>query len=163
MPRPRKLHRREIYFYGNVGLPRVVCPKCKRWCIVLRGKTPCCLAPIAYDSTPPLMKRSASPPQERRQLKVSQKREMLADQNYQCAYCLQPFWSIVTRNTYEEILLTVELDHCVPFDYNQDNRVDNIVASCQICNSIKYNFHFRDMNQAREYLRATRKDKGYDF
>lgn len=159
-----KLFRKEIYYYGNVPLERVVCPRCKEWCIVQKGKTPCCEIEIEFDDSLSIRRfRPSTPPQHRKPPTAKEKGAILDSQHFRCIYCLQEFGVTLTRNDYEEITLSVEFDHCVPFDYDQNNMIENFVAACQVCNGLKSNFHFRDLMQAREYLRETRKGKGYDW
>lgn len=154
---------REVYFYGNVGLTRSKCPRCHRWCIVLNNKTACCGIEIEFDDGKPHMYRAGVTPHERKPLGKRKKGKILKAQGYRCLYCLQEFGSVFLRNGHEEIELSVEFDHCVPFAYNQDNSERNYVAACQVCNRLKSNFHYRDLEQAREDLALRRKEKGYDF
>lgn len=155
--------RREIFYYGSVGLTRVICPKCKSWCIVQKGRTPCCKIQIEFDDSKPRSTRSTTPPQKRRPLTEFRKRKIIRDQGYKCIYCLQEFGSTHTRDGHESVTLSVEFDHLVPYSYSQDNSLRNMVAACQVDNGLKHNFHYKDLEQAREHLRQARKDKGYDF
>lgn len=155
--------RREVYYYGSVGLTRTICPNCKSWCIVQHGKTPCCKVQIQFDDEKPVQVRTSIPPQKRKYISQYRKGKILREQGYKCIYCLQEIGSTQTRNGFEEIMLSAEFDHLVPFSYSQDNSTGNIVGACQICNGLKYNFHYKDLEQAREHLRDSRKDKGYDF
>jgi hypothetical protein len=66
----------------------------------------------------------------------------------------------VYRHT-NEIMLKLEWDHKVPFSFLQANPRENWAAACNICNSLKGNLHFADLQEAREYLAERWAAKGY--
>jgi len=45
----------------------------------------------------------------------------------------------------------------------KDNAVSNFVAACQVCNSLKSDKLFQDIEGAKSYLSNSRKTRGYDF
>jgi 5-methylcytosine-specific restriction endonuclease McrA len=77
-----------------------------------------------------------------------------------CIYCWQPLDGFIWRHG-RSIDLELNWDHAVPFSYLGCSPVDNWVASCQICNQIKSDFIFEDMNSARNYIQMRRDKLGY--
>lgn len=155
--------RKEIYYYGNVGIERAKCGGCGRMSFVLKdNKTACCGFHVEYDGRKPIMKGISQPEQRRIPLRGKEKQRILKEQNYLCAYCIKEFGSIMYREG-QEIYLSVEFDHKMPYAYNQDNKPRNYIAACQVCNGLKGSLIFKDLAQAREYLRLARKDKGYEW
>ncbi len=55
----------------------------------------------------------------------------------------------------------IEIDHIEPFIYASNEEASNIVASCSICNGIKYSLIFRDIYEARNHIHFQRIAKGY--
>jgi len=84
-----------------------------------------------------------------------------------CLYLVGNMRSITTRNLRQSIknkilerdLICVycggyptQVDHVVPWSYSRCDDEDNLVASCQLCNQIAYNFMFNDFDAKRAYI-----------
>ena len=52
-------------------------------------------------------------------------------------------------------------DHFVPFSWSGSTVVANLVAACQICNHIKGDRMFEDLNEAQRWILATRSNRTY--
>lgn len=97
----------------------------------------------------------------RRRPSVAVQARVLTDQNARCLYCGCRFGSAIRRG-YRSVVLRLEWDHMVPFDHLRANPEDNWAASCHVCNGIKADYLFDTIEQARNYIVARRKSKGYD-
>jgi hypothetical protein len=59
--------------------------------------------------------------------------------------------------------LIVNYDHFNPFIYSRNNKSHNIIASCNICNSVKSDKCFNSIEEAREWLKNQIKWDRYEF
>lgn len=85
--------------------------------------------------------------------------KLIKKQKGRCIYCNIQFGDIISiKNGYR--ISKAILDHFIPFSFTQNNRKDNFVVSCQVCNSIKSNFHFSSIEKARKYIQDVRTRKG---
>lgn len=57
--------------------------------------------------------------------------------------------------------LKLQWDHVDPWVYSLNNKDQNFVAACQICNGIKSSMIFNSVEEARVYIQGARKTKGY--
>jgi len=57
----------------------------------------------------------------------------------------------------EEIATTI--DHIVPYSWDGDNQLDNLVPACMLCNCIASNKMFDTLEQKRQYIMAQRKGR----
>jgi hypothetical protein len=149
-----------ISLYGNVAVQKVWCPDCGASTFVRDGVKACCGGPVAGE--PDRYVRESSPDDERRQIGKRQKERILAEQEGRCFYCGEQFGAIKHRRG-EPVTLRVNWDHRMPYAYSQDNRASNYVAACHVCNGIKSDHVFRDLEQAGAHIAAQRRAKGYDF
>jgi 5-methylcytosine-specific restriction endonuclease McrA len=157
LPRGRK---QIISLYGNVALVRGRCPDCRNVAIIRDGKFLCCDRVV--NPKPTSVKREVEPEQRRRRPGVAEREEILASQDYRCIYCEKAFGSMIYRND-KPLILKVHWDHDIPYAYSQNNHAWNFVAACQVCNLLKSDFIFRDLEDAQLFLRMKRQEKGYDF
>lgn len=80
-------------------------------------------------------------------------------QRGKCFYCGLPFgWLFVHRATMK--CVTLGWDHLLPHSYCFNSSVQNVVASCYQCNSIKGSRVFDTVQQAIHYVRQKRINKG---
>lgn len=141
--------RQHLAFYGNVAIPRVYCPECRQWALVLRGLRQCC--DTAVTANPTKLKR-ISPPDEVRRLPKHKQAERLLDLwDHRCAYCLRTFG---TWTTLHGRLLKVRLnwDHCVPWAFSQNNEGSNFLPACATCNGWKGSLVFQTLDEVRLYV-----------
>jgi hypothetical protein len=74
--------------------------------------------------------------------------ELVSIYGSRCFYCRK------------EIATTI--DHVVPYSYDMDNDINNLVPACALCNSLAGNKHFESVEHKRQYIlkqRKTRKNK----
>lgn len=147
-----------IAIFGNIKIPRAYCKECKCESFVLEGKFACCNKPFSEKLTEYL--RESIPPQFRRLPPLCLRKEQLAFQNHCCFYCERRIGFIVWRKD-KHIKLKLHWDHFVPYSLTQDNRFNNFVASCHVCNGIKSNKIFMTTDEAKIYILERRKEKGY--
>lgn len=62
-----------------------------------------------------------------------------------CFYCRQ------------EVATTI--DHVVPYDWDGDNKIENLVPACILCNSLAGDKIFEDVEHKRQYILMKRKDR----
>lgn len=144
--------------YGNVAICRQWCTACDGWALIIDGEFSCCDKPTV--ETPTRYRRESEPVQRRSRPPRRQAKAQLDEQGDRCFYCDLQFGAFVSRDG-KDVRLTVCWDHFVPWAYNQDNRMRNFVAACQICNGIKSSRCFGTVDEAKEYIASRRAAKGY--
>lgn len=148
-----------LSLYGNTALVRGFCDDCGSMAIIRDEKFLCCDAPVK--ANPQKVRREVEPEQRRRLPKRANQRLILAEQDYRCVYCEHAFGSTVYRRG-KAVVLRVHWDHDIPYSYSQNNPSWNFVAACHVCNLLKSDFIFRDLDDARLYLRTKRIERGYE-
>lgn len=146
--------------FGNTKLLKGFCSGCCRQSIVIDGKLACCDKP--FNATPALCKRESISDQRRKMPTKREQRRILQAQDFRCWYCERNFGDNVNRKS-KAIGLVVQFDHVQPFSFSQNNKTDNFVASCQICNGIKSDLSFGNLEEAKSYIRKVIKRKGYEY
>ena len=95
--------------------------------------------PVTTDiTTKPLRKLKGY---DSRELTQARKKEILDKYDYTCVYCF---------NDAEQV------DHIIPWSYAHDDREENLVACCWICNLIAYNKIFDTFRLKSEHIQAVR-------
>jgi len=109
-----------------------------------------------------MMKRMSGTSYDRRKPSCKRIRKLLEMQEGKCLYCEIPFGTHYKHphlNKFRQT--TVCCDHYVPFAYAQNNKDDNFVLACGICNGIKSSKMFETLEDAKAYVRNRRTEKGY--
>lgn len=129
--------------YGAVALKRSYCKACSAWSFVLDGMLQCCDEP-ADGHVNSVQRMSIS---VRRRLPKGQADKIVQEQKGLCFYCDNAFGSTVVRLGYvrpfkgepcqRRLVLKPEIDHIYPFLLGGSMNLDNLVASCRVCNRIK--------------------------
>ena len=44
------------------------------------------------------------------------------------------------------------IDHVIPYSYDFDNSIENLVPACGLCNALAADKHFEDVEQKRQYI-----------
>ena len=70
-------------------------------------------------------------------------REITDIHGYLCYYCKK------------EIATTI--DHVIPYSFDTDNEINNLVPSCNLCNILASDKHFDNVEQKRQYILLRRK------
>jgi len=139
-----------LSIYGSVSFGKRYCPKCKRHAFVIDGILQCCERRVSeIDRNDVIVKVESPGGMKRRHLTMKKKIVILKSQRWKCIYC--------------ECELTEDsarFDHFVPFHFLQTNPVSNFVAACEICNTLKADMMFENINDASKYLKKKRNDKG---
>jgi hypothetical protein len=152
------VRKRHKVFYGNISLLRVYCDACGQEALVVNGEKKCCGEPIDDFSFNKIKKEGdpyAGPRGSFRPKKKVQE-EILTRQDHMCAYCDLPFGGNVQDHKRKKLVrLKVCWDHYIPWAYSQSHRVD-FVASCQICNGIKYSKVYNSMEEAKQEIQLAR-------
>jgi len=77
------------------------------------------------------------------------KKQVLEEQGFRCIYC--------GCNLFPLSLKKPVFDHFVPWAFTANTSKENLIASCQECNSIKTDRCFKDLKEAREYILPRKK------
>lgn len=145
--------------YGTISIKRGRCGACGERSLVVKGKTACCDFPVVSAEARGFV-QEAAPLEKRRGPSRAHQKAQLDKQGGRCLYCdLEP-GSYVQRND-TIVRLRLAWDHAVPFSYSRDNNNQNFVAACHVCNGIKTDLMFGDLDEAKAYILSKRAAKGY--
>lgn len=152
----------EKAIYGNVAILRMHCPHCHQHSFVLDGYYTCCHNEVGTVPTTAKPVRVSDGADKHKPPPYDVRQRILAAQDNRCFYCGLPFGEFVWNGKrHKYVKLHVRYDHFVPWKYSHDSGAHNIVAACQICNSIKSAAYFETEDRARAYVTRRRTDKGY--
>ena len=149
--------------YGNTLLLRGYCKECGTTAIILDGKLQCCDKTYTKEASKYFLRRKEVPAlNHRKTLPPGKIKKKLEEQENKCIYCGIHFGEPYYRKG--KVRFTeVHWDHFTPFTYSQNNKKNNFVAACSICNQLKSNKIFLDVDDARKYILYMRNKKGYEF
>ena len=74
---------------------------------------------------------------KRKQIPSGQRMRILRENNFRCAYCGSPATAV---------------DHILPYSYSPQNVDKNLIAVCEVCNSIAYNKVFDGFIDKQSYI-----------
>lgn len=156
--------KRTIAVYGSKKIQRECCKECQSWAFIISNKFACCDADFNNDSNGVFtIKRMSIANSSRSRPSNKKIKEMLEKQNNVCVYCDVLFGTPFIHPRLKKLrITTVCLDHFVPYSYLKANNLDNFLCACQICNGIKTNKMFADVDDAKAYIKYRMKVKGYD-
>lgn len=153
--------------YGNSTLIKLYCSFCQDYAFIVDGHYTCCRKKVVdIESQKYVIKRECDSIHSNRYLSKKNKEMILTEQSNRCFYCDKTFGSTVLRiNKHKEKVINIrpQFDHIIPFVYNQNNDKLNYVAACQICNGIKSDLMFNDLDAAKIYIINRMKEKGYVY
>lgn len=55
--------------------------------------------------------------------------------------------------------IATTIDHVVPYSWDEDNTIENLVPACGLCNSLASNKHFESVEHKRQYIMGQRKNR----
>ena len=145
------MKRGHLALYGNIGIPRRYCDRCKRWAFVLDGIRQCCNHSTKEDLGPVRKRRMSQPVDQRKRPSLAQRTRILEEQRHGCRYCRQRFGAYFIRGT-KLIRICLVWDHVDPFVYSQNNHSENCVAACQVCNGWKSDQLFSRWEELTAFL-----------
>lgn len=149
----------ETALFGNIAIPRAYCSPCGSMAFILDGRMACCDRKVG-EVNPKKIKRVIEPELVRRHPPTSTKKRLLEEQNHCCFYCERRFGSRVVYKNKERVL-SLRWDHIVPWVYSQDNRPQNFIAACQICNGVKLAKMFDSIEDLKIYVLNEIERKGF--
>ena len=149
-----------VALYGNIALERAYCRNCDSSSFIKADKFVCCGSPAP--KVPAKFYRESDAPERRKQPPKREQRLILAEQNLRCYYCLERFGTLKFR-VGTPIILSITWDHQVPYAFSCNNESKNFVAACQVCNGIKSDHIFKELEEARSFIKNIRRAKGYDW
>lgn len=145
-----------IAIYGSVEIERVFCEDCKTMTFVIDEIKQCC---GNEELSPPETVYKMSGSRNKRFTHRSVDRsDIVKNQNNLCLYCGKEFGYFYLRNG-KVIKSTIHIDHVIPFSFSQNNRTENRVACCNLCNTFKAGKIFSNLNELKEHLDERRKNK----
>ena len=140
---------KHIALYGNVGLVRMFCTKCKSFTIVISGKKLCCDGKTSGRAKK--VRRMSTSAIIRKRPPKTEQNSLLDLYEGKCAYCEQVIGSYVIYHGKDK-QLKLNWDHQVPWVYSQDNRPSNFVPSCDVCNRWKSCLMFNTREEVMLYV-----------
>lgn len=92
-----------------------------------------------------------------RERKISQKtdkflQKLCEEQDGRCYWCGRKFGTLYSKHYNVFLPLQATFDHIIPHIYSKDHTEKNLVASCNICNGIKYDKIFKSEEECKDYL-----------
>ncbi len=145
--------------YGQVAIPRMFCEACQGTAFVLDNRLACCNKAMPNLDCHRRVRVSdvamgrSGPSKKWREF-------ILKMQEHRCYYCNRLFGGRVYRGT-KEIRLKLHWDHVNPYVYSLNNRDQNFVAACHVCNGIKSAFVFNRLEEVLTYVQGKWEEKGY--
>lgn len=138
-------------FFGNVAIPRGYCEDCERQAFIIDGKLQCCdkRTSEVIDGA----QRVSEPDYHRCGPSLTDRIKILRRQDDRCLYCERRFGS-QTWYKGKLIILRVNYDHVLPFEYGRDNSLGNFVAACHVCNNWKSSKIFTYLEEIQVYVAA---------
>lgn len=146
--------------YGKVMIERLWCKGCEMFSFVRNGCYVCCGEPV--ETEPNKYKRMSEPPQHRLKPPKKYRDAQLEKQGGRCFYCGVRFGSVRMRRG-KPVTIRLQWDHRLPYKYSQNNSSENFVAACHVCNAIKNDKMFDDLEKCVTSLTVRREELGYDF
>lgn len=140
----------ELAGFGRIGIERGLCAICNVWSFIQDNQFIFC----GHEVTSTIITVKQEFPSDielnRKYPNFEEKEKILKEQRFRCAYCDREFGTKVK----------LVWDHFLPFSIYNDNSLENFVASCKSCNSIKHNKVFNTINEVREYVKKKREVQG---
>lgn len=150
-----------VGIYGATAIPKQFCEECQRVAFILDGEYACCRNKAQEDPERKRFRREIHADHKRRpRISQPQQQAQLELQDNRCYYCYIPFGSSTIRKG-KAIKLRLEWDHFAPFGYSGNSDAKNLVAACQVCNKIKFDYVFHSSEEAIAYVQKRRTEKGY--
>ena len=138
--------------YGKVQLNHHICPKCKN--PILNDSKFFVCDVCGYnnkDDDAKKFKVIVPPPGIRKKPPKQIQKLILNIQNNRCFWCGNKFATAYWKNNRLKYL-RIHWDHKIPFSFEQTNRDENWVASCNICNLFKSNYLFKTEKECRKFI-----------
>ena len=138
--------------YGKVTFNRHECPSCGN-CLLNKNQWFKCdvCGYTNADKKATKFKVIVPPPGIRNNPPRHIQKELLIIQDNKCYWCANKFGTVYWKNNKIKYLKK-HWDHKIPFSYEQTNRNENWVASCNICNLFKSNFMFKTDEECRVFI-----------
>ena len=150
--------------FGKVAMIRMTCPKCNSPALVVDGKMACCGVSVDKPKEYKVNKKESEGSKTRGTIPQKTKDKIVSDQLGLCFYCQQPFGTPVWHPRRHEVIRPgLVFDHFVCWAFSCDSSEGNLVAACSICNSIKRDLLFTNVEDARAYVRNRFIKKGYEY
>lgn len=139
---------RRLHIYGSTVIPSQKCPSCGDRAFVIDGRMSCCDVRV-YGQVGDEFKIEVDKVGARRGYPPAwRQREILLEQANRCFYCGDEFGTYRTLSGKNRVV-KLSWDHVVPFSFDGNNR--DYVAACSVCNGIKNNLHFADIETAKAH------------
>jgi hypothetical protein len=148
--------------YGSVCIPRAYCKEGGDTVFIVNNEYSCCGSKYVDTAKKEKLIRIVQSDHIKRKIKDSLRKEILEHQKNKCVYCDCDLTvsHIYRADKCKYIKMSVHFDHFEPWAYGGNNHKSNMNASCCICNLIKADHHFINIESARLYINERRKEKG---
>ena len=138
--------------FGTKQIPRAFCTDCERYSLILDSKIQCCDSSVTLDVSQIKQYKRMSLGTPRKYLAKKTKDSIIENQQFCCFYCGH-YFDIVVRYNNKLVTLVPHFDHIVPFSYDQNNNVSNLIAACNLCNLWKSNRIFSNLEDIQIYVK----------
>jgi 5-methylcytosine-specific restriction endonuclease McrA len=136
-------------FAGGVVLLQYECPGCDDLTL-LPESNPVCDCGHSFKNKKAIREERLSS-NFRSKIPTKTRQKIIEKQDGECIYCSRYFGSYIrVKNKVKQ--LTAHIDHFTPIAYNGSNSEDNLVASCNRCNSYKSSNIFDTIDECRTHL-----------
>lgn len=144
----------EKVIYGEVTLYRIKCPNCCE--INFIGKIPhVCDCGYWFGNAKNGKIRVECVRKRRKTLGKKERKEIIEKQNNRCFWCGREFgtYYVLSGKKGDKLCkLVVHIDHYIPYSVKNTDEKENLVASCNRCNSRKSKLMFKNVDECRHYL-----------
>ncbi|MEE9214897.1 MAG: HNH endonuclease signature motif containing protein [Thermodesulfobacteriota bacterium] len=150
----------QVSIYGGIKLRKQYCSDCRGRAFVIDGILQCCDKEALQPTTEKLV-RECTGDYRRRHIPKGRQQQILLEQENKCKYCELEFGSrIKNLKTDKQVTLKITFDHVIPWSYSGTNK-EEIVAACQVCNGLKSNDFFDDIDSIKVELKNRRQNHGW--
>ena len=156
------MRKKEIVFYGNTTLERCRCGACKQMAFVIDNQFQCCGGDYIEQDTGTETVYEVRPEWRRKGPSKGRRKELLEQQENKCIYCGQLFGTYAKKKR-KTVKLQVRYDHFMPYCSAFNNKDENYVAACNICNGIKADKSFDSIEAARDHIMHRIYEKGIKY
>ena len=139
---------------GKITLFREICPRCKEYNLSGESKF-ICNCGQKYNGTLLNRTRIEAVNKRRKHLKKYEKILKLKQKN-KCYWCGRDFGRLYLKKQNSEFKLRelkAHVDHIIPFSFEQRDEIDNLCASCSVCNLWKSSKMFEKEEECKIYLK----------
>lgn len=139
--------------YGATTLYQEICPECREKNLSTDENFTCTYCGYNYNNQNKNIKTEIRCTHKKRKHHISKeiRENIRSSQDNKCLICGKEFGSsVIHRNKLKTLKMVI--DHFVPVTFMNIHREDNFIGLCYLCNIIKYNRNFNNLDEAKDYV-----------